>query len=212
MATTLEEKRNMLVALEWYFFQNVKNKGGRADCQDNPETFYIMRKSQFDAWSENMINSYLLDLQTAKKTDRNPIVEKYAWMMRETSPEQFEKLSPLLPVLSEDILSLIQAIVKVQLSWMEDYVHTYPYIAARNRSVRAENNSVSFTSFETYLRGELCTYSLPTLTHYWEHIRYCRENSINLVCLTMNFTVQKYGYSTLDEANTQLQHTHISDA
>ena len=39
-------------------FQNVDNLGGRADCQDDFETFYIMRRSQYDNWTEEMVRVY----------------------------------------------------------------------------------------------------------------------------------------------------------
>lgn len=201
---TLEDKRNMIVALEWFFFQNVHNEGGRADCQDEPETFYVMRKSQFDAWPEYLIESYLQDLQVAKLTERNPVAEKYAWMMKDTALEQFQSIQDLLPEISPEALNLINSIVCIQLQWMDEYVALYPHIASRNRITRNQNTHGGFTSFETYLRGELCTYSLQTLKNYLKYIHFCQGKGINLVCLTMEYTVQKYGYQNISEADSHI--------
>ena len=44
---TKRELVDAVVALEWKAFDKVKNLGGRADCQDDWNTFQIMRKSQY---------------------------------------------------------------------------------------------------------------------------------------------------------------------
>ena len=40
------EKVEKILQLEWNMFQKVENIGGRASCQEDFETFYIMRRSQ----------------------------------------------------------------------------------------------------------------------------------------------------------------------
>ena len=64
---TLEEKKERLIAMEWEDFRNVNNEGGKADCQENPGTFHAMRKSQFAPWPESVVDSYMSDLEEAKK-------------------------------------------------------------------------------------------------------------------------------------------------
>ena len=44
---TREELTDGIVAAEWFMFDKVNNIGGRADCQDDLETFSIMRRSFF---------------------------------------------------------------------------------------------------------------------------------------------------------------------
>jgi len=73
-----------IISLEWEMFQRVENEGGRASCQDDPTTFYHMRKSQFSAWTEEICLSYLEDLRAAAKSGRNLVEEKYARMMAST--------------------------------------------------------------------------------------------------------------------------------
>lgn len=43
-----------IVQLEWDFFQQVHHIDGRASCQDDFETFYLQRKSQFEAFYQNV--------------------------------------------------------------------------------------------------------------------------------------------------------------
>ena len=74
---TIEEKKERIIKKEWNFFQQVENEGGRASCQEDPETFFIMRRSQFCAWPEELLNSYEADLTEAAAAGRNPLAEKY---------------------------------------------------------------------------------------------------------------------------------------
>lgn len=40
-----------LIEREWTLFDKVRNIGGRASCQDDRKTFFIMRGSQFLSWN-----------------------------------------------------------------------------------------------------------------------------------------------------------------
>ena len=81
-----------IVAMEWDMFQHVVNIGGRAACQDDPETFRIMRSSQAMAWSEDSLASYLEDLAAAAQAGRNLLTEKYARMMEFTAPLEYARI------------------------------------------------------------------------------------------------------------------------
>ena len=70
-------------------FDEVQNNGGRAECQNNPREFEIMRSSQLKTWSEDVLKSYLHDLTSAAYSKRNLLTEKYAYMMESTYPEEF---------------------------------------------------------------------------------------------------------------------------
>lgn len=197
---TTEQKKKALIELEWNFFQNVNNEGGRASCQDDPCTFQIIRKSQFDSWSEELIDSYLDDLRQAKSEGRNPVMEKYAWMMKDTAPQRFNDICGFLPELSTPAQQLIDEIVRIQLDWMDTYTRSYPRIAAGNRATRQQDAFPGDTSFESYLRGELSTYTLHTLKLYLTYVRHVLAENGNLVLNTMNNTVKYYGYTDLDDA------------
>lgn len=81
MAFTVTPRVRRIAEAEWKLFEQVHNIGGRASCQDSPDTFFIMRSSQLMAWSEAMQESYWNDLITATQQGRNLLTEKYAYMM-----------------------------------------------------------------------------------------------------------------------------------
>ena len=54
-----EDKIFKIISIEWDMFQDVNNIGGRASCQDDYETFEIMRRSQYENWTEEMLDIYL---------------------------------------------------------------------------------------------------------------------------------------------------------
>ena len=60
-----DELIKQIIALEWKFFDKVPNEGGRAACQDDFRTFRMMRGSQYAAWSDEMLESYMDDLMRA---------------------------------------------------------------------------------------------------------------------------------------------------
>ena len=54
----MKEKKDMIaeiMEIEWDMFQHVQNIGGRASCQDDWETFEIMRLSQYENWTDEML-------------------------------------------------------------------------------------------------------------------------------------------------------------
>ena len=56
---------------EWDQFQRTENEGGRAACQGNWPMFHQMRASQFMTWPEDLLRSYLDDLDEANRVGRN---------------------------------------------------------------------------------------------------------------------------------------------
>ena len=91
-----------IIQLEWNMFQKVRNTGGRAGCQDDWETFYIMRKSQFTSWKKELLLSYERDLLDGESSGRNLVMEKYAYMMESTVPEEYRRIEENLPKISEE--------------------------------------------------------------------------------------------------------------
>ena len=200
---TLYEKKESLIKTEWELFHNVNNEGGKADCQNNPETFAIMRRAQFTAWNEELVESWHNDLLEAKKSGRNLLSEKYAWMMQRTAPYEFRLISKHLHFPSIAAEEIMEEIITTEVNWMEQYEKQYPYMASGNRPVHSEMDTEYETSFETYLRGELHTYSENTLKLYLDMVRQMKRGGKSLSLIIMDALVRAYGYKDIDDAERQ---------
>lgn len=199
-----EELAEIIVKLEWEAFDKVENAGGRADCQDDWGTFYIMRKSQFLTWPKELIASYIADFYEANKKGWNLITEKYGRMMSSTAPEEYDKIKDSLPDVSAKKAVITEEIVKIQVAWMEVFAERYPKACGNMRSIHTWEDSLYNTSYETYLRGELLTYSDETLRMYGDFIVELMQGGKNLAELTVQNTALLYGYKSLDDMERRL--------
>ena len=193
-----------IVKHEWKQFDKTKNEGGRADCQDNWNTFSIMRKSQYMAWTNDLLISYLNDLLEAENAGWNLITEKYARMMESTAPDKYAELKDSLPKRSEKRLAIQEEIIKIQVGWMEEFAEKYPKLSGNARVIHTSEDTEFSTSYETYLRGELGTYSENTLMLYGRYIVNLSRENKNLAYMIMENTVHLYGYESMDEAEDKM--------
>ena len=193
-----------IISLEWRAFDKVHNEGGRANCQDDFGTFEIMRKSQFLCWDAPTLNGYLADLHAAQQVGRNLIQEKYARMMVSTAPAQYASFAHTLPALTPWQLATIETIITQQVAWRLEFAAAYPQMSSQARLIRTAEDTPYETSFETYLRGELGTYSAATLLAYQSMIEAYASQGENLTTMTMNHTAMLYGYASLAEAESKL--------
>ncbi len=200
-----EELINQIVEREWRMFQGVENIGGRASCQDDFTTFEIMRSSQASSWSEATLESYLQDLDEAEEAGRNLLSEKYARMMSSTSPLEYRQIERLVPPLDAEVPPLIEKIVQIVLEWEDELSARYPYLVHRGRPVRSAQDSSFGASLETYLRGELATYSHRTLKLHHEHLLKQKSQKINGSAIVLENQVRHYGYKSLEAANSRLK-------
>ncbi len=162
--TILDKMIEEIIKLEWDFFDKVQNEGGRAFCQDDWETFSLMRRSQYSAWSRAMLESWRADLLRAAEEGRNPMTEKYGYMMAHSEPSQNAELLKRLPAVSEEKRKLCRSIVERLLAQNEGFRQKYPRLSGRGRPLRTEEEKAAgWTSVETYQSGELLTYSMKTL-------------------------------------------------
>ena len=192
-----------IAEMEFKAFDKVINEGGRADCQDDWETFSIMRVSQYLTWNTPMLTQYINDFEKAMADGRNPITEKYARMMQSTAPEEYAKIEGQLPELEADSVRICNAVCEIQVGWMEEFAREYPVLASNARAIHTYEDTEWSTSYETYLRGELLTYSRTMLRMYSEHIVAIARENRNLAKMTMGNTVRLYGYTSLDEAERE---------
>lgn len=202
----LEAKEEMnpiieqIVEMEWEMFQNVRNTGGRAACQEDFETFDVMRKSQFLIWDLPLLESYWQDLQEGKAQGRNLVMEKYAYMMESTAPKEYEAIATGLPKISEEKQAMVEQIVAIQVGWREEFAEKYPHLSGQARIIHTSEDTLYDISFETYLRGELKTYSMQTLVLYGRRIVAFVQEQKNMTEEIMRYTTAFYGYKTLEDA------------
>lgn len=196
---TKEELIEHLIKLEFAAFDKTKNEGGRASCQDDWDTFHIMRKSQYLTWTREMLLSFIEDFENATSLGRNLITEKYAWMMESTSPEEFERIKNQLPPVREENKAIIEQIVGIQVKWMEEFAAEHGNVTMHARYIHTLEDKPWATSFETYLRGELKTYSDETLFLYAKFIIELSKEGKNLTEMTMKHTIDMYGYASFED-------------
>lgn len=194
-----------IVKAEFEAFDKVRNVGGRASCQNDWPTFSIMRKSQYLTWNRTMLLQYLYDFQREYRRGHNLIEEKYGRMMESTAPEEYAGIKDHFPAISPEKQQIIQQVTALQVSWMEDFAVKYPALADNARSVHSYDDNLYNTSYETYLRGEISTYSDKMLELYGRYVvEYAKENR-NLAFEIMTNSVKLYGYRDLDSAEAFLK-------
>lgn len=190
-----------VVRHEWDQFQNTENEGGRASCQGNWPVFHQMRASQFLTWPGDLLASYADDLDAADRVGRNLVTEKYARMMESTAPVEFrERIEPYIPKLGDDRVARQERIIAVQVGWARDFRGRYPKLGAAMRVLTTAEDTAEDTSFETYLRGELGTYSDATIALYERMVADLQAQGRNLTEETILNTVRIGGFAGLDEA------------
>ncbi len=193
-----------VIELEWKAFDKVENQGGRASCQDDWTTFSVMRKSQYMLWNEEMLTSFISDFEAANARGWNLITEKYGRMEETTAPDEYAKIKDSLPVISEEKKQIIEAIVAIQVGMMEEFAKEYPKAAGEARTIHTSEDTPYETSYETYLRGEISTYSDMTLSLYGRFVAEYAQNGRNIAKETIANSALLYGYSSLDDMESKL--------
>lgn len=199
-SNSIDQQIENIVGREWEMFSNVDNEGGKAECQNQPETFWIMRKSQFLAWTSEIRDSYFMDLKQAKKAGRNLCAEKYGYMMESTFPEEYEGIKDMLPDIDKAKMEQIRRIVQINLEWEQVMDEKYKKLRANGRPLRKEQDTQYATSVETYMTGELKTYSEKTIQLLYEYTIRCKENGRNLAYEILKNMVIEYGYDSVETA------------
>lgn len=192
-----------VIRREWDQFQRTENEGGRASCQGNWPMFHQMRASQFMTWPEDLLRSYLDDLDEANRVGRNLVTEKYARMMASTAPDEYrERVEPFIPRLSDERVARQERVIAVQVAWARDFRGRYPKLGAAMRVLTTAEDTPEDTSFETYLRGELGTYSDRTMALYEAMVEDLQAAGRNLTEQTVANTVRLGGFADLEEAES----------
>lgn len=191
-----------VVSAEWDLFQLVENTGGRASCQDDPDTFFKMRMSQWMIYSEETLESYLNDLMTSANEGRNLVYEKYGHMMETTFPDEYEKVKATLPVITDEANAIIDELADIHVKWDKQVNDLYPALRSNGRVfTSADDSMVAGSSSESYLRGEYKTYSLKTLKLIKDQTVKAYENGENLLLKILENEVRFYGYESIEDAD-----------
>lgn len=199
-----EELIQTIIDHEWSQFDKVNNMGGRADCQEDPRTFNIMRRSQFDNWPNDLLSSYLEDLKLAEMEERNLLAEKYGRMMESTFPEEYENIKHLFPARSAERLAAQEEIIAIEMAMDDEFTSRFPYYAAGGRPSRTASDNMYSTSKETYMRGEMSTWSDYTFELYASWVRELQNSGLNLPEVTANNIAKAYGFESVTAAEEYL--------
>jgi hypothetical protein len=151
-------------------------------------------------WDEDMLLQYLYEFTTNFAKGRNMIEEKYARMMASTAPDEYAGFADKLPPISDEKKGIIEQIIGVQVKWMEEFAAKYPNLAGNARFIHTSEDMPYDTSYETYLRGELGTYSDRLLAMYGRYIVEHAKSGKNVAYEIMGNTIRFYGYKDFETA------------
>lgn len=199
-----EELIKEIIDREWEMFSVLKNTGGIAECQNNKPEFIIMRSGQWDNLPDKILESYKQDLIDAKEIGRNLLEEKYIRMMEYSAPSEFEGVKHLLPDISNGSLTLIRQIEKIYLNWGDEFESKFPKFSKLCRPLRSSGDIPERASVQTYLIGELSSYSTRTVLFYYDYVKQCVEKGINLIYVTHTDVVKKKGFNSIEEVESAL--------
>lgn len=163
-----------IVSLELRMFLAVQPAIPSA-CQEEPETFKLMRRASHHVLSTETLESYLADLSDAVEEDRNLMELKYA------------RIDNLIPRLNEN--PVIEQIVEAEGQWLRELEERYPLTLAGR----------SDFAMGVYLRSELETYSDRTLQLYVRDVARASEENRNLAAERYTFLFRHIGYDSIDD-------------
>jgi hypothetical protein len=179
-----------IMEIELVMFLTV-NPHKTSSCQEYPESFRLHRRVQFSAWSPETLASYLGDLQEAQGAGKNLMRLKYG------------RMQGLIPSRGPD--PIIDEIVSLQITWQNEMFRNYPALMKNARPLADDGESAQMTSFETYTRGELETYSSRTLKLLHADLFAKLEHGVNMSEEVYEFLARESGYPSLAEAERRLQ-------
>ncbi|OFK23691.1 DUF4125 family protein [Olsenella sp. HMSC062G07] len=192
-----------LVEREWAMFSTVNEGHEKVTCQERPQTFDQMRRAQFESWPTEALESYLHDLRDAEQEGRNLVTEKYLHMMRATEPESYERLGQVAPAPSPRASQLVDELTFAMVRDTDELAESYPYLSVFIRPATSAGDSSVDTSFETYTRGELMTYSERTLEALVRHQHELAAQGRSMTREAFQNTLRYQGFSSLDEAEEE---------
>jgi hypothetical protein len=174
MGKSHDELVREIISIELRMFLTVQTSGPTT-CQEQPETFKLMRRAGFHVLSTETLESYLQDLEEALDENRNLVTLKYA------------RIDELIPCLNDN--PIIGKIVEIEERWFKELEKKYPS-TFRNRADFAAG---------TYLRSELETYSNRTLELCLKDLTKALYEGINLTAERYTYLFKQLGYNSIDD-------------
>ncbi|WP_428565186.1 MAG: DUF4125 family protein [Solidesulfovibrio sp. DCME] len=157
MATQRETVLQAIIDAEQEMFCAL-NTGEDQNTPEKIKPFRLGRWMSFSVLSDEVIDSYLLDLIQARKEGRNLMTEKYALMAGQ------------IPAINVD--PVIEDIVAAESAWMLELADKYPHVVSHGTDNAAY--------FRQYTACELQTYSSHTLELLLRDIEAARQAGLNL--------------------------------
>jgi hypothetical protein len=184
-----DELLRQVLAREEEMFLAVPTDGPCA-CKDDPANFLVNRRAQFRAWSAEALESYRDDLVQAKRGRRNLMTYKYA------------RMANMIPCGNDD--PFIDAIVRRQKEWQEELSRAYPSFMSGARPLETTGVPGGQTSFETYLRAEMETFSPKTLARLFQEIERKKAAGINMSEEVYGYLLEEKGLPPLPEMEKRM--------
>ena len=150
-------------------------------------------------WDRTMLLQYLYDFNREFNLGHNLITEKYGRMMESTAPEKYAEFSEQFPEIPDDKKAVIEQVVALQMNMVEEFAKEYPKVVTNARNLHTYEDNIADTSYETYLRGEISTYSDKMLQLYAGFVVRCVKEGKNIARETILNTAKLYGYKSLDD-------------
>ena len=119
--------------------------------------------------------------------------------MKYNSPQEYEKVKDILENPSKNKITLIEKIMSIYMEWEEEFFKKYSIFSSMGRPLYSTEDDNIETSIETYLRGELLSYSEKTLQLYLKYILEMKEKNINLATKNMDNLASMQGFKNSDE-------------
>lgn len=163
---------NQVIAMELEMFMAVRTSEPSA-CQEHPEAFRVMRWMTHSVLPEELLLSYLEDLEQAKRTSRNLMTEKYA------------RMDDRIPKIKES--PLIKDILDIETKWAAGLAQKYPLTF-----------KVGSAGFKNYLSCELETFSDRTLELYHKVVTEAEREDRNLVEERYSNLFKRLGYGSIE--------------
>ena len=85
------------------------------------------------------------------------------------------------------------------MEWEKEFFKKYPIFSSMGRPLYSSKDDDIETSIETYLRGELLSYSEKTLKLYLDYIIVNKEKNMNLAIKNMDNLAKMQGFNDSDD-------------